>query len=148
MVGKRPTQQTDIVTQWAEAAGRLNKKDGQCHVLAASFTFLNRSSLVAVATLPSNAAPFPPPSSALASTKSYVDCFIVCTPNASRFATRSFSVANQRFMFCSAASSTRLNHSPGFFAAKIQCFELRWASCITIGHARDDPFSPVLCPSE
>ena len=54
-----------------------------------------------------SAAPLPPPPRVLASAKSF--WCAVCTPSARRFATCSFSATKQRFMYCSAAFSTRLN---------------------------------------
>ena len=44
------------------------------------------------------------------------------------------------------ACSTRLNHSPGFFAANVQCFALV-GKLTTIGRARDNTSSPALALS-
>ena len=67
-----------------------------------------------------NAAPLPPPPRPWLQRS--LRLLRSCTSSARRFATCSFSVTNLRFMYCSAASTTRLNHSPGFFGANIQCF--------------------------
>ena len=50
-----------------------------------------------------------------------LSCCAICTSNARRFATLSFSLTNQCFMYCSAASTLRTN-LPNFFAASVHCF--------------------------
>lgn len=74
-----------------------------------SLRFLNRPSLLLLCLLQRGSLPPGPWVLGFNEVSSWCS---VCTLSAHRFATCSFSVTNRRFMYWSAASSTRLNHVP------------------------------------
>ena len=117
----------------------------------ASATFRRVSSLhfltglAAVATPPSTWLVFlPPPGLGF---NEVLDCYALCTSSARRFATCSFSVTYQRCMYCSAASSTCLNHLPGFFAVSVQCSR-SVGKLNNHGSCSTQPIQSCSCPPE
>ena len=132
LTGNRATQQAKNRDCYTVSSSRWASqlKNSHYHVSVGSFSLLTGLATFATSF---NAAPPPPPLRPW--TSKVLDCCTGCTSSDRRFATCSLSVTNQRFIYCSAASSTRLNNSPGLFDASVQCFAL-------VGKVNND--SPVL----
>ena len=78
--------------------------------------FLDRPRCCCYASVNTTHLPSPDP------TVSRLSCCSLFTSSARRVATFYFSLMSQRFMYCPAASSTRLNLMPDFFASSVRCF--------------------------